>query len=149
MAPVSTHFKAWSQETMENHGRPDDHSKACLMAEFIRWSFLGYLIKYPCWSEPWIQISPLSSITLGPGTCVWCSLTSIFYIKKKKSKLHCCEARWLIIIIVTVITILVCNMPSTLPWEIVLCLNIYFASSLSVNSTKITGVADLSPMIPY
>ena len=62
----------------------------------------------------------------------------LHFLKKSMSKLHCCEARRLIIIIVTVITILVCNMPSTLPWEIILYLNIYFASSLSANSTKIT-----------
>ena len=73
----------------------------------------------------------------------------LHFFKKSMSKLHCCEARRLIIIIVTVITILVCNMPSTLPWEIILYLNIYFASSLSANSTKITGVTDLRPMIPY
>ena len=84
MAQVSTHFKTWSQETMENHGRPGDQSKVCLMAESsdVRVSSLkaglratlwimmisrgnlslGYLIKYPCWSEPWLQISPLSPV---------------------------------------------------------------------------------------
>ena len=85
MAQVSTHFKTWSQETMENHGRPGDQSKVCLMAESsdVRVSSLkaglratlrirmisrgnlslGYLIKYPCWSKPWLQISPLSPVT--------------------------------------------------------------------------------------